>query len=175
MFVYSWWSHDILFCFEITKFVLARLQLMWLWFKISIIFWEKVRKLMIFYNIHIFVLFLSFFLSCSCNYITYNNSVFWQGVTVVKPVIYGNIARYFGKKREEDGHTHQWTVYVKPFKNEVSVSIITWHWWKRNHMTVLPIEDRINWNFIQLDLLHIYLLHGSGSDIRIDSNHTTQS
>lgn len=32
--------------------------------------------------------------------------------------MYGNIARYFGKKREEDGHTHQWTVYVKPYNNE---------------------------------------------------------
>ncbi|RUS87133.1 hypothetical protein EGW08_005133 [Elysia chlorotica] len=41
-----------------------------------------------------------------------------KGVVVVKPVVYGNIARYFGKKREEDGHTHQWTVYVKPFNNE---------------------------------------------------------
>lgn len=28
------------------------------------------------------------------------------------------MARYFGKKREEDGHTHQWTVYVKPYHNE---------------------------------------------------------
>lgn len=44
-----------------------------------------------------------------------------QGTTVVKPVIYGNVARYFGKKREEDGHTHQWTVYIKPYKNEVHV------------------------------------------------------
>lgn len=26
--------------------------------------------------------------------------------------------RYFGKKREEDGHTHQWTVYLKPLLNE---------------------------------------------------------
>ena len=42
-----------------------------------------------------------------------------QGLTIVKPIVYGNIARYFGKKREEDGHTHQWTVYVKPYKNEV--------------------------------------------------------
>lgn len=41
-----------------------------------------------------------------------------KGTTIVKPVVYGNIARYFGKKREEDGHTHQWTVYIKPFKNE---------------------------------------------------------
>ena len=44
-----------------------------------------------------------------------------QGATVVKPVVYGNVARYFGKKREEDGHTHQWTVYVKPYRNEVSL------------------------------------------------------
>lgn len=36
----------------------------------------------------------------------------------MKPIVYGNVARYFGKKREEDGHTHQWTVYVKPYHNE---------------------------------------------------------
>lgn len=41
-----------------------------------------------------------------------------KGVCIVKPIVYGNIARYFGKKREEDGHTHQWTVYVKPYHNE---------------------------------------------------------
>lgn len=41
-----------------------------------------------------------------------------KGVTEVKPIIYGNISRAFGKKREEDGHTHQWTVYVKPYINE---------------------------------------------------------
>ncbi|KAJ8980766.1 hypothetical protein NQ317_016015 [Molorchus minor] len=41
-----------------------------------------------------------------------------KGICIVKPIVYGNIARYFGKKREEDGHTHQWTVYVKPFNNE---------------------------------------------------------
>ncbi|XP_073971231.1 YEATS domain-containing protein 4 Gas41 [Rhodnius prolixus] len=41
-----------------------------------------------------------------------------KGVTVVKPIVYGNVARYFGKKREEDGHTHQWTVYVRPYHNE---------------------------------------------------------
>uniref|UniRef100_A0A1B6G4R2 YEATS domain-containing protein 4 n=1 Tax=Cuerna arida TaxID=1464854 RepID=A0A1B6G4R2_9HEMI len=41
-----------------------------------------------------------------------------KGVTIVKPIVYGNIARYFGEKRKEDGHTHQWTVYVKPYHNE---------------------------------------------------------
>ncbi|KAH0566799.1 YEATS domain-containing protein 4 [Cotesia glomerata] len=41
-----------------------------------------------------------------------------KGVTIVKPLVYGNVARFFGKKREEDGHTHQWTVYVKPYNNE---------------------------------------------------------
>ncbi|KAH8238965.1 hypothetical protein KR038_010561 [Drosophila bunnanda] len=41
-----------------------------------------------------------------------------KGVTIVKPIVYGNIARSFGKKREEDGHTHQWKVYLKPFQNE---------------------------------------------------------
>lgn len=38
--------------------------------------------------------------------------------TIIKPIVYGNVARYFGKKREEDGHTHQWTVYLKPLLNE---------------------------------------------------------
>ncbi|XP_044042446.1 YEATS domain-containing protein 4 isoform X1 [Siniperca chuatsi] len=42
-----------------------------------------------------------------------------KGVTIVKPIVFGNVARYFGKKREEDGHTHQWSVYVKPYRNEV--------------------------------------------------------
>lgn len=41
-----------------------------------------------------------------------------KGVTIVKPIVYGNLARPFGKKREEDGHTHQWTVYLKPYNNE---------------------------------------------------------
>lgn len=41
-----------------------------------------------------------------------------KGLTIVKPIVYGNIARSFGKKREEDGHTHQWKVYVKPYHNE---------------------------------------------------------
>lgn len=36
----------------------------------------------------------------------------------MKPIVYGNVARFFGKKREEDGHTHEWTVYVKPYNNE---------------------------------------------------------
>ncbi|UYV79552.1 K02A2.6-like [Cordylochernes scorpioides] len=40
------------------------------------------------------------------------------GACVIKPIVYGNIAQYFGKKREEDGHTHKWTVYLKPFFNE---------------------------------------------------------
>lgn len=41
-----------------------------------------------------------------------------KGVCIVKPIVYGNSARYFGKKREEDGHTHTWTIYVKPYQNE---------------------------------------------------------
>ncbi|KAA0191178.1 hypothetical protein HAZT_HAZT006771 [Hyalella azteca] len=41
-----------------------------------------------------------------------------KGVSIMKPIVYGNIARYFGKKREEDGHTHEWTVYLKPYLNE---------------------------------------------------------
>lgn len=45
------------------------------------------------------------------------NILYFKGVCIVKPIVYGNVARCFGKKRE-DGHTHQWTVYVKPYTNE---------------------------------------------------------
>lgn len=51
-----------------------------------------------------------------------------QGVTIVKPIVFGNVARYFGKKREEDGHTHQWSVYVKPYRNEVSYVEHNYNW-----------------------------------------------
>ncbi len=47
-----------------------------------------------------------------------------QGVILTKSIVYGNIAKYFGKKRDEDGHTHAWTCYFRPFKNEVRVCII---------------------------------------------------
>lgn len=41
-----------------------------------------------------------------------------KGVQVVKPIVYGNVAWYLGSKRDEDGHTHQWNVYLKPYENE---------------------------------------------------------
>ena len=44
----------------------------------------------------------------------------FKGVTIIKPVIFGNVSHYFGKKRETDGHTHGWIVFLRPFKNEVS-------------------------------------------------------
>lgn len=58
-------------------------------------------------------------ISCAFDF----NVIILKGLTIVKPVIYGNISRYFGKKRDEDGHTHQWTVYVKPYKNEVLLTL----------------------------------------------------
>lgn len=41
-----------------------------------------------------------------------------KGKTVVVPIVYGNIAKYMGRKREEDGHTHNWTVYLRPYHNQ---------------------------------------------------------
>jgi YEATS domain-containing protein 4 len=38
--------------------------------------------------------------------------------------VYGNVSKYFGKKREEDGHTHQWTVYVKPFRSDLTGNVL---------------------------------------------------
>lgn len=37
-------------------------------------------------------------------------------VQVVKPIVYGNVAWYIGE--DDGGHTHQWTVYLKPYDNE---------------------------------------------------------
>ena len=48
-----------------------------------------------------------------------------KGVSIVKPIVYGNISQYFGKKREPDGHTHEWTIYVKPYQNEDMSSYVT--------------------------------------------------
>ena len=56
-----------------------------------------------------------------------------KGVTKIKPVIFGNVSHYFGKKRETDGHTHGWTVFLRPFKNEVSLNVIP-----------LPISVRVS-------------------------------
>lgn len=44
-----------------------------------------------------------------------------KGVTIIKPIVYGNISRPLpDKKAVANGpeHTHRWTVYVKPYNNE---------------------------------------------------------
>lgn len=41
-----------------------------------------------------------------------------KGALVVKPIVFGNTARYLGKVREADNHTHQWTVYLRSYSNE---------------------------------------------------------
>lgn len=47
-----------------------------------------------------------------------------KGVTFSKAVVIGSVATPFGKKRESDGHTHSWKVYIKPFRNEDYSSFI---------------------------------------------------
>ncbi|GMT25119.1 hypothetical protein PFISCL1PPCAC_16416 [Pristionchus fissidentatus] len=41
-----------------------------------------------------------------------------KGKRVCKPIVYGNTATPFGYKRESDGHTHQWTVFLRPYHYE---------------------------------------------------------
>lgn len=41
-----------------------------------------------------------------------------KGAKIIKPIIYGNTATPFGYKRESDGHTHKWTVFVRPYNQE---------------------------------------------------------
>lgn len=40
-----------------------------------------------------------------------------KGVTIIKPVVYGNISRALAEPKENK-HTHTWTCYIKPYKNE---------------------------------------------------------
>lgn len=40
-----------------------------------------------------------------------------KGVTIVKPIVYGNIAKLL-PERLENKHTHEWTAYLRPYKNE---------------------------------------------------------
>uniref|UniRef100_A0A6G1S6H0 YEATS domain-containing protein 4 n=1 Tax=Aceria tosichella TaxID=561515 RepID=A0A6G1S6H0_9ACAR len=40
-----------------------------------------------------------------------------RGVTIVKPIIYGNIARALPDTKPNN-HTHEWTCYLRPYKNE---------------------------------------------------------
>nr|CDS32548.1 YEATS domain containing protein [Hymenolepis microstoma] len=42
--------------------------------------------------------------------------------TVIKPIVYGNVSRYLGKKREEDGRTHVWTAFIRPFDPNDDIS-----------------------------------------------------
>ena len=46
-----------------------------------------------------------------------------KGKTIIKPIVFGNESKYFGKKRESDGHTHSWTVYVKPYEENEDISV----------------------------------------------------
>jgi len=45
-----------------------------------------------------------------------------RGKIVVKPIVFGNESKFFGKKRESDGHTHTWTIYVKPYNPVEDIS-----------------------------------------------------
>ncbi|KAF0986668.1 hypothetical protein HZS_1862 [Henneguya salminicola] len=40
-----------------------------------------------------------------------------KGLTIVKPFVFGNVARAFTSPRA-DSRTHEWTLYVKPYYNE---------------------------------------------------------
>lgn len=39
-------------------------------------------------------------------------------MVIVKPIAYGNTAKHFGSKRDSDGHTHKWTLYLRSLTNE---------------------------------------------------------
>ncbi|CAF1255168.1 unnamed protein product [Rotaria sp. Silwood1] len=39
-------------------------------------------------------------------------------IVIIKPILYGNTAKHFGSKRDSDGHTHKWTLYVRSFNND---------------------------------------------------------
>lgn len=41
-----------------------------------------------------------------------------EGITVTKPIVYGDVARYLGAIGKDCDHTHQWSVYLKSADNE---------------------------------------------------------
>lgn len=54
-----------------------------------------------------------------------------KNVVVAKPIIYGSIATYLGRKAEET-KTHKWSIYVRGAENEdlsymISKVVITLH------------------------------------------------
>lgn len=47
-----------------------------------------------------------------------------KNVVITKPIVYGNVARYFGTVPNSDNHTHSWTIYVRSYENENMSSYI---------------------------------------------------
>jgi YEATS domain-containing protein 4 len=47
-----------------------------------------------------------------------------RGISLSKAFIFGSYSQLLTKKRESDSHTHDWTVYVKPFFNEDMSSFV---------------------------------------------------
>ena len=41
-----------------------------------------------------------------------------EGITVTKPIVYGDVARYLGAIGKDCDHTHLWSVYLKSADNE---------------------------------------------------------
>lgn len=41
---------------------------------------------------------------------------------ISRGIVYGNIAKYFGFHRE-DGHTHEWKLYVRPYVEGQDLSL----------------------------------------------------
>lgn len=43
-----------------------------------------------------------------------------KGVTIIKPIVYGNISRVLPEPQidKDSKHTHSWVCYIKPYKNE---------------------------------------------------------
>ncbi|CAF3652927.1 unnamed protein product [Adineta steineri] len=39
-------------------------------------------------------------------------------VVIIKPILYGNTAKHLGTKRDTDGHTHKWSVYLRSYNND---------------------------------------------------------
>ena len=44
-------------------------------------------------------------------------------MVITKAILYGNTAKHFGSKRDGDGHTHKWTVFVRPFHQHEDMSL----------------------------------------------------
>ena len=79
------------------------------------------------------------------------DSVRLKGTSIVKPFVFGSISQNLKTKRENDNHTHDWTVYIKPFNNEDMSSYVKKVQFKLHETYTNPV--RFAYTYITLPVI----------------------